>query len=570
MKKNGILFRVASGLLAAALTVSLTACGGSSSNSDASAAADSADSGATHLRLIYSPSLCAAPMYIAIENGYFEDEGLDIEQVTVDAAHVSEAIGADQVDVGMGLIGKLLQPLENGLPIKFTTGIHTGCTKLLVPGDSDIKSIADLKGKKIGVPGLADAATVVSKRSLSAAGIGVTDQNMEVEFSVYSRNDLAQALQNGAVDAIALGDPAASIAEEQYGLTALIDTATDPEYKDEYCCAAFVTSKLAEENPKAAAAFTRAVQKASQWVQENPDETAKIITEKEYVSGDADFCAQILKTYNYKPSVQGGYDALKQNAEELTQIGVLKEGTDATKFADNAYIFFDDVPDAPESDASTDTATKSTKASCSRLGCRSASEEQYPPFCLTTNVDKALLEETLEIYRNDPEQGLIARTSACIEGEFYGRLTRVEETIEFIKRMGYKKIGIASCVGLMREASIFARILKAKGIEYFTVGCKVGAQDKTEIGVPNEKKLNGGCGHESMCNPIMQAKTLAAHGCDFNIVIGLCVGHDTLFLRHSKVPTTVMIVKDRVLQHNPVAALYGVQSMYSRFKDLGL
>lgn len=100
MKKNGILFRVTSGLLAAALTLSLTACGGSSSNSDASATADSADSGATHLRLIYSPSLCAAPMYIAIEDGYFEDEGLDIEQVTVDAAHVSEAIGADQVDVG--------------------------------------------------------------------------------------------------------------------------------------------------------------------------------------------------------------------------------------------------------------------------------------------------------------------------------------------------------------------------------------------------------------------------------------------------------------------------------------
>ena len=243
----------------------------------------------------------------------------------------------------------------------WVAGIYNETVQILAkPG---INSVADLKGKKIGVPGLADAATVVSKRSLSAAGIGVTDQNMEVEFSVYSRNDLAQALQNGAVDAIALGDPAASIAEEQYGLTALIDTATDPEYKDEYCCAAFVTSKLAEENPKAAAAFTRAVQKASQWVQENPDETAKIITEKEYVSGDADFCAQILKTYNYKPSVQGGYDALKQNAEELTQIGVLKESTDATKFADNAYIFFDDVPDAPESDASTDTATKSTNAS---------------------------------------------------------------------------------------------------------------------------------------------------------------------------------------------------------------
>lgn len=353
MKKNGIFSRVLSSALAGVLALSLSACGSSSTASSDASADGASDSGTTHLRLIYSPSLCAAPMYIAIENGYFEEENLDIEQVTVDAAHVSEAIGANQVDVGMGLIGKLLQPIENGLPIKFTTGLHTGCTKLLVPGDSDIKSIADLKGKKIGVPGLADAATVVSKRSLSAAGIGVTEQNMEVEFSVYSRNDLPQALENGAVDAIALGDPTASIAEEQYGLTALIDTATDPKYKDEYCCNAFVTSQLAAENPKAAAAFTRAVQKASQWVQENPDETAKIIVDKQYVSGDVDFCAQILKTYNYKPSVQGGYDALKLNAEELSKIGVLKEGTDAQKFADNAYIFFDDVPDAPEASSGT-------------------------------------------------------------------------------------------------------------------------------------------------------------------------------------------------------------------------
>lgn len=377
MKKNGILFRVASGLLAAALTLSLTACGGSSSNSDASAAADSADSGATHLRLIYSPSLCAAPMYIAIENGYFEDEGLDIEQVTVDAAHVSEAIGADQVDVGMGLIGKMLQPLENGLPIKFTTGIHTGCQKLLVPGDSDIKTVADLKGKNIGVPGLADAGTLITKRSLNAEGIDISDGSSEVTFTVFSRNDLAQALQNKAVDAIVLGDPQAAVAQDQYGLTALIDTATDPTYKDEYCCNAFVTSKLAEENPEAAAAFTRAVQKGAQWVEEHPEETAKIIVDKKYTAGDADLLAAILETYNYKPSVQGGYDALKLGAEQLTEIGILKEGTDATKFADNAYIFFDDVPDAPESDASTDTATESAEgASVSFQPAAAAAEEE--------------------------------------------------------------------------------------------------------------------------------------------------------------------------------------------------
>ena len=102
-------------------------------------------------------------------------------------------------------------------------------------------------------------------------------------------------------------------------------------------------------------------------------------------------------------------------------------------------------------------------------------------------------------------------------------------------------------------------------------GCKTGAVDKSEIGIPDELKLNRGCGHESMCNPILQAKVLAAQGTDLNILIGLCAGHDTLFLRHSQAPVTVMIVKDRVLAHNPVGALYTATTGYSRFKkELGL
>ena len=84
--------------------------------------------------------------------------------------------------------------------------------------------------------------------------------------------------------------------------------------------------------------------------------------------------------------------------------------------------------------------------------------------------------------------------------------------------------------------------------------------------MPDTSKLNGGCAHESMCNPILQAKVLAAQKTDFNILIGLCVGHDTLFLKHTEAPATVMIVKDRVLGHNPVAALYTATGSYSRFK----
>lgn len=206
-----------------------------------------------------------------------------------------------------------------------------------------------------------------------------------------------------------------------------------------------------------------------------------------------------------------------------------------------------------------------TCAACGALGCKDANGN-YPEFCLTRALDPELLNESLNVYDSDEKMGTIARVSAGIEGDFYGQKTRVEETIEFIKRIGAKKVGIATCVGLIPEARLFTKLLDKEKIQYYTVGCKVGAVDKSRIGIPDGQKLNRGCGHESMCNPVLQAKILNEQKTDFNIMIGLCVGHDALFLKHVEAPTTVMIVKDRVLVHNPVAALYGSTGMYSRFK----
>ncbi|MGN0203730.1 MAG: ABC transporter substrate-binding protein [Coprococcus sp.] len=299
-----------------------------------------------HLRIAYSPSLCQAPLHIAVEKGFFEDEGIDAENIQIDAAHVQEAIGADQVDAGFGLIGKFLQPVENGLPIKFTAGIHTGCIKIIVPKDSGIDNVEDLKGKRIGVSGLAGAETIITKRALADAGISFDEQNPEVEFVVFSKNDLGQALENGAIDVIAIGDPTAAQFVQQYNLNILIDTATTDMFASEYCCASFVSAKLAEEHPEIAAAFTRAVLKASVYVEEHPEETARIQIDNNYVTGDVDFNAELLKSYNYIPSVQGGYDAIKLSVEQLSAIGILKEGTDPQTFTDNVYVFYDDVPDS--------------------------------------------------------------------------------------------------------------------------------------------------------------------------------------------------------------------------------
>ena len=69
-----------------------------------------------------------------------------------------------------------------------------------------------------------------------------------------------------------------------------------------------------------------------------------------------------------------------------------------------------------------------------------------------------------------------------------------------------------------------------------------------------------------MCNPILQAKILNSEKTDLNIVVGLCVGHDSLFYRYSDAPVTTAVTKDRVLGHNPAAALYTADSYYSRLK----
>lgn len=298
------------------------------------------------LKIAYNNSLCEAPIQMGVEKGFFEAEGLKFEMVKADAAHMAEAIGSGQVDAGFGLLGKYLQPIDNGLDIKVTAGIHTGCTKLLVPQNSDIKSVADLKGKKVGTGGLGATSTIITRRSLYHAGLNASLDNSDVEFVVYSESDLAQALQKGAIDAIVLGDPKASIAERDYNLKTIIDTAKDDEYKNEYCCISFVTGDVAKNHPEVAEKFTRAIMKVSQWVENNKEETAKIQVEKNWVAGNAQFNAQVLSTYNYKPALEGGYEALKTTVPDLQAIGLISPDRNSSEFIENAVLNFDGLTDA--------------------------------------------------------------------------------------------------------------------------------------------------------------------------------------------------------------------------------
>ncbi len=151
-----------------------------------------------------------------------------------------------------------------------------------------------------------------------------------------------------------------------------------------------------------------------------------------------------------------------------------------------------------------------------------------------------------------PTEEKILKVASDIEREFYGKLTRLEEIVEFARRMEFERVGIAFCIGLFEEARRIAEILEFSGFKVYSAACKIGAVDKEELQIEKLKPELP----EAVCNPVGQAEALNRVKTDLNIIVGLCVGHDMLFQMHSEAPVTTFIVKDRVLAHNPVGAVY--------------
>jgi uncharacterized metal-binding protein len=231
--------------------------------------------------------------------------------------------------------------------------------------------------------------------------------------------------------------------------------------------------------------------------------------------------------------------------------------------------------------------SKQTDFSCSRCSaawrksgstnCWYADPDNKPskPANCPTRNNSDIIRESFDLYRGDEEDAKMARVAARVEGLCYqpipgsdainARWTRVEDTIAFAKLMGYNRIGMATCIGLLDETNRLAAILEAQGFIPVSVCCKSGSIDKLELGLTEEEKVRPNT-FEPACNPVAQARLLNRSGTDLNIIVGLCVGHDILFTKYSEAPVTTLVVKDRVAGHNPVSVLYGQNFYYKRLQ----
>jgi len=201
-------------------------------------------------------------------------------------------------------------------------------------------------------------------------------------------------------------------------------------------------------------------------------------------------------------------------------------------------------------------------------------EGKSPPFCPTVNYEQ-VFEKALDVLKA-PDILEFAKQASIQEGEGYADRElgyektkplkpRILEIVEFAKKMKYRRLGLVFCIGLRKEAKVVESILTTHGFEVVSALCKAGRTPKETLGVRDDQKIRIGA-FESMCNPIAQAFILNESKTEFNVMMGLCVGHDSLFLKHAEAPCTVFAVKDRLLGHNPLAAIYNIDSYYRSLK----
>lgn len=199
-----------------------------------------------------------------------------------------------------------------------------------------------------------------------------------------------------------------------------------------------------------------------------------------------------------------------------------------------------------------------TCAKCAVRACTNPDVEKLPKNCPIHQ--KELMDKAVQAYSKTENHAFFVESSA-IEALGYGHWTRLRETMELCRRLGYHRVGMAFCNGLRREAAVIDTILRDNGFEVVSVICKAGGIPKESLGIAREHKLDPDR-FDPSCNPIAQAELLNQQDTDFNIAVGLCVGHDSLFFKYSKAMATALIAKDRVLAHNPVGAVYCAEGYY--------
>ena len=294
------------------------------------------------VRVGYIGLTCEAPIFTAVEKGFFKEEGLEPELVKCSWATYKDTLALGGFDITHHLVMYFLKPIEQGLDVKFTGGIHRGCLRIQAGIKSDIHTIADLKGKRIGVPGMGTPPFVFANRVFGTNGV---DASKDITWKVFPAGELGLALDKGEVDAVANAEPIGSLLIAEGKVRNVADQAMDAPYNEEYCCEVIVNGKWLKANPKTAAGATRALLKGAKWVEANPAAAARMAVEKKYLASTPELNTVAISRLRYIPSVALAEQSVLTAAKGMVKANMLLPDTDPVALAKLAFVHLEGVTD---------------------------------------------------------------------------------------------------------------------------------------------------------------------------------------------------------------------------------
>jgi NitT/TauT family transport system substrate-binding protein len=291
--------------------------------------------------LEYAGSTCGSPTSIGVLKGFFEEEGVKITLVSGNKfSDTQAALSSGKLPVTNGDF-QFFPSVHNGIDVKLIGGLHEGCIKILVPENSSIRTLADLRGKRIAVDEI--GGTPMSVASVAAGSAGI-DPQRDITFIPYPNDQIFQAVLKGEADVGAAWDPFATTVELGGGWRVLVDISEHPLFADKACCFLFASNKLVKEKPEVIAAILRGYQKAVAWIGAHPREAAELlIKEKKIATDDVALVTGLLEHYRYDRHSGSAANARAKEdavyfARELTKIGYLPANLDPQKFVDDLYV----------------------------------------------------------------------------------------------------------------------------------------------------------------------------------------------------------------------------------------
>ena len=270
------------------------------------------------IKLVQGPALCMAPQYLAEE--LLRGEGFtDVQYVKKDSPGIYKAIASGEADLSMGVTLAFIMQVDAGAPILLLTGVHVGCYELF--GIGRVRSVHDLKGKTVSVPGFGSGAHALLASMAAYVGL---DPRKDINWVTRPFVDSMRLLAEGKIDAFMGFPPEPQELRAKKIGRVIVNTITDRPWSQYFCCMLGANREFVQRYPVTTKRATRAILKAADLCDSEPLKVARFLSDKNY-EPRYQIGLEVVKSLPYNRWREANpEDTIRFHALRLHEVGMIK------------------------------------------------------------------------------------------------------------------------------------------------------------------------------------------------------------------------------------------------------